>query len=176
MGDKVLVGAPGFFHPFMDATELTVTGRGRRSGRFQKNLPPLKLKIEPQTWSRCTGMTGTSSLPAISSRPRRNGSGLPVRLMAPSAKMQTTWPASSSARARSMAPRASLPGATGIAFMVLSSQARGPDLKKPDQAMKRTKRWMQAPTSRPSAKERWLQTRRAGPFAGTFSCPTMRML
>lgn len=29
MGDKVLVGAPGFFNPFMDATELTVTGRDR---------------------------------------------------------------------------------------------------------------------------------------------------
>jgi CubicO group peptidase (beta-lactamase class C family) len=29
MGDKVLVGAPGFFNPFMDASELAVTGRDR---------------------------------------------------------------------------------------------------------------------------------------------------
>ena len=46
----------------------------------------------------------------IFSRPRLNGSRLPVRLMAPSAKMQTTWPSSSSLRA---APDATPPRRAG---------------------------------------------------------------
>ena len=43
----------------------------------------------------------------IFSMPRLKGSMLPVRLMAPSAKMQTTWPAASSRRAARMDSTAS---------------------------------------------------------------------
>ena len=58
------------------------------------------------------------------SKPRLNGSRLPVRLTAPSAKMQTTWPASSSARARSIDATTSrlLPAVTGIARIAGSNQ------------------------------------------------------
>ena len=63
-----------------------------RFGHFQKNLPPAKLKMLPHRRSRCTGMIGTSVPSTIFSMPRLKGSMLPVRLMAPSAKMQTMWP------------------------------------------------------------------------------------
>jgi hypothetical protein len=97
-------------------------------------------------------MTGTSSPSAMSSMPRLKGKVVPVRLIEPSAKMQTTWPSSSSARARLMALTASLPALTGMTFMRRRNQPK-PPLKNPDQAMKRTKRCTQAPTSSPSTKD-----------------------
>ena len=46
----------------------------------------------PQTWSRQTGMIGAGLRLTICSKPRWNGSMKPVRVMPPSAKMQTTSP------------------------------------------------------------------------------------
>ena len=76
-----------------DSQRIQSPGRGLRLGHFQKNRPFSKLKILPQRRSRCTGITGTLSSPyMIFSKPRLNGSRLPVRLIAPSAKIQTTCP------------------------------------------------------------------------------------
>ena len=80
-------------------SDAPATGYGTRRGHFQKNFPPSKLKMLPHNRPRCTGITGTSRPSVIFSRPRLNGSKLPVRLMAPSAKMHTTWPFCSSCRA-----------------------------------------------------------------------------
>ena len=59
----------------------------------------------------------------IFSKPRLKGSMLPVRLIAPSAKMQTTCPACSSSRARLIAPSAprAPPPPVGIARIRVNS-------------------------------------------------------
>jgi len=69
-------------------------------------------------------MIGTSRSATIFSKPRLKGSMLPVRLMAPSAKMQTTWPPRSSSRARRIAAMAPLapPPPVGIARISLNSR------------------------------------------------------
>ncbi len=155
---------------------VTVTGYGRCSGRFQKNLPRLKLNTLPQTRSRLTGMTGTSRPCTMRSNPRLNGSRLPVRLIAPSAKMQTTWPASSSALALSSDATTSCRLAdTGIACMKRSIGLKSGISKNGRQTMNRTKRCTDAPIRKPSTCDRWFDTSSAGPRNGTWSCPTMRM-
>ncbi len=113
------------------APKLTDTGYGICSGHFQKKRPCLKLKTLPHSRSRHTGITGTSSPSTMRSKPRLNGSRLPVRLMAPSAKMQTTWPRSSSARACAIEASTScrLPPATGIARIIVNSRCATGRLK-----------------------------------------------
>ena len=70
-----------------------------RFGHLRKKRPPSKLKMLPHTPSRWTGTIGTSRPSTIFSSPPLNGSRLPVRLMAPSAKMQTISPCFSFSRA-----------------------------------------------------------------------------
>ena len=69
--------------------KLTVTGYGMRRGTFHRNRPRSKLKMLPHTPSRFTGMMGTSTPFMMRSRPRRKGNNWPVRVICPSAKMQT---------------------------------------------------------------------------------------
>ena len=63
-----------------------------RRGSFQMKRFFSKLKMLPQTPSRQTGMIGASRPFMIRSKPRRKGSICPMRVIWPSAKMQTTSP------------------------------------------------------------------------------------
>ncbi len=66
---------------------------GNRSAAvFQRKRPRSKLKMLPHTPSRFTGTMGASTPFMMRSMPRRNGSNWPMRVICPSAKMQTTSP------------------------------------------------------------------------------------
>ena len=136
------------------APNVTVTRYGTRVGHFQKKRPFLKLKTLPHTWSRYTGITGTSSPSAMRSKPLVNGSRFPVRLIAPSAKMHTTWPCRSSSRARPTDANASPRSPTGIAFSGRISQLRAASLEYVVNTLNRTDRGMHAPTRSPSMCDR----------------------
>src|SRR6267143_2002390 len=69
-------------------------------GNFQRNRPPAKLKIEPHTPSRFTGMMGTSTPLIMRSIPRRKGSIWPIRVICPSGKIPTISPFFSASVAR----------------------------------------------------------------------------
>ena len=70
----------------------TLTGYGNFCGHFHRKRPPWLLKMLPHTWSRHTGTIGAGVRLRICSKPRWNGSMKPVRVMLPSAKMQTASP------------------------------------------------------------------------------------
>ena len=67
---------------------------GDRVGEATRPLPQeasaLEAKTFPHMRSTCTGITGTSNCSTMRSKPRLKGRRLPVRLIAPSAKMHTT--------------------------------------------------------------------------------------
>ena len=65
---------------------------GQARGQFPDEAPVLKLDGLPSTPSSATGMMGASTSFMMRSKPRRNGSICPMRVIWPSAKMQTTSP------------------------------------------------------------------------------------
>ena len=89
------------------------TGVREIRGNLPKNVFPRKLKIEPHKPSMPAGTTGTPALRAISSKPPRNACRLPLRVMQPSGKTQTSSPARSAAIA-AFTPSFALSGAMGI--------------------------------------------------------------
>ena len=94
-----------------------------RRGIFQRKRPRSKLKMLPHTPSRLTGMMGTSTPFMMRSRPRRKGSIWPVRVIWPSAKMQTisSWRrASLAVRSERIISRGRCSLEMGMAFIMLA--------------------------------------------------------
>jgi hypothetical protein len=123
-------------------------------------------------------MIGAGLRLTICSKPRWNGSRKPVRVMAPSAKMQTTSPrarASLAARRALMMPRGPPWLSMGMTRARRSSSRRNGTRVNGAQMMKRTGRFWAMNTRKASMKLTWLQTNRAGPVAGMFSRPKTRM-
>ena len=74
--------------PFQIGSKMIVNEKGN----FLKKHPRLILKIEPQTPSKWTGITGTSDFWAKRMGPRIKGRTNPVREIPPSAKTQRGSP------------------------------------------------------------------------------------
>ncbi len=97
-------------------------------GHLNSNLPRSQLKMLPHTPSKQTGMIGALMPSAICSKPGRKRNRLPVRVIAPSAKMHTTCPRLISSRAidnDSSFFCSGSPRAMGITRIRLNNQCSG---------------------------------------------------
>ena len=168
----------GFAVCGIGAPKFTVTGYGIRRGIFHRKRPLSKLKMLPQTPSSATGMIGASTSFMMRSNPRRNGSRWPMRVIWPSAKMQTTSPfrsASLAVRRAWIISRGRNSEEMGMARRMRANGLIHGRSYMPLNMMKRTCRSVDASSRSASTNERWLHTKRAPPFSGIWSRPSTRI-
>ena len=128
----------------------TPTGRGKCLGNFQKDFPPLKLKMEPHMPSIATGTMGAPPRRAISSKPLRSCIRPPLRVRLPSGKMQTISPRARASPDLMMASFAFV-SETGIVPIRRHMKPRNLWRSKPSQERKRTGRRHITPITSTSA-------------------------
>ena len=149
----------------------------RRNG-CRIGAPSLRLKKLPHMPTSAIGTTGTGVRWTILSTPGRNRPRRPSVVSAPSGKMHTTSPASSSAAMRSKAAcmrcSSSRAGEMGITLASRRNQPSSGIFRKPWYMTKRAGRLHALATIIQSTKLTWLHTSSTAPSSGMFSRWTVR--